>query len=108
MEKFKLEQMLNGWIIGNFNPSVLLTNDVEVAIKTYVAGSKEKSHFHKIATEITVIIEGKVIMNEIEYQTGDIIKILPMECTDFIAIENTKTLVVKIPGANNDKYFKYD
>jgi hypothetical protein len=27
--------MVGGWIIGNFDPSLLKTNDVEVAIKRY-------------------------------------------------------------------------
>lgn len=43
-------------------------------------------------------------MNDIEYGPGDIIKILPGEYTDFCALEDTVTSVVKLPGALNDKY----
>ena len=38
------------------------------------------------------------------YFQNEIIKINPGEITDFRAITDVITLVVKIPGANNDKY----
>jgi len=100
----KLEKMVKGWFIGNFTPTSFKTEVVEVAIKEYKAGDHEKSHCHKIATEITTIISGKVMMNENQYDEGDIIIIEPLESTDFTAITNAITTVVKIPGALNDKY----
>ncbi|MGS4443404.1 hypothetical protein ACKUSX_10220 [Enterobacter roggenkampii] len=39
---------------------------------------------------------------------GDIVKISPGEYTDFEALEDTVTAVVKLPGALNDKYLKGD
>lgn len=104
MKKDNLSNMVKGWFIGSFNPTLYETTDVEVAIKRYSTGDKEDSHFHKIATEFTVIIEGKVRMNNIEYGSGDIIVIEPNEATDFYAITDVITTVVKIPGAQNDKY----
>jgi quercetin dioxygenase-like cupin family protein len=96
--------MEKGWFVGNFNPSLLKTNDVEVAVKSYKKGDYEEEHYHKIATEITVIITGKVIMRNMEYIAGDIIVIEPNESTDFEALEDTLCTVVKCPGQNNDKY----
>ena len=62
-------------------------------------------HYHKIATEITVIVSGKVKMNGIEYSKGDIVVMEPNEATDFECLENgTQNVVVKLPGANDDKY----
>ena len=104
MEITSIDQMFKGWFIGNFEPTLFKTNDVEVAVKFYKKGDFEESHFHKIATEFTVIIDGIVEMNGITYETGQIIKIEPQETTDFKAITNVKTVVVKIPGANYDKY----
>lgn len=43
-------------------------------------------------------------MNNIQYKKGDIIIINPLEVTDFRVLEDTKTVVVKVPGAQNDKY----
>ena len=96
--------MIKGWFIGNFEPTIFSTNDVEVGIKRYKKGNFEKKHLHKIATEFTVIISGMVEMNGIIYRENDIVKIQPGVSTDFLALENTTTVVVKLPGANNDKY----
>lgn len=96
--------MLKGWFVGNFTPSVLSTSDVEVGVKMYRAGDSEERHFHKIATEVTLIQSGRVHMNGQEYVAGDIVVIEPLESTDFKALEDTVTVVVKHPGASNDKY----
>ncbi|MCR4832374.1 MAG: hypothetical protein K5900_02270 [Butyrivibrio sp.] len=99
-----LSNMTKGWFIGNFEPSLLKTNDVEVAVKSYKAGDHEDKHYHKIATEYTVIIDGEVEMNGVRYKAGDIIVMEPGESTDFTAVTDSTNVVVKIPGANNDKY----
>ena len=98
--------MTKGWFVGNFSPSVLCTNDVEVAVKKYKAGESELAHFHKIATEITVITVGEVQMNGVIYPAGSIIVIEPNHSTDFLALTDVVTTVVKYPGANNDKYLE--
>lgn len=104
MKLHKLKDMIGGWFVGNFTPSVLKTNVVEVAVKKYAAGDVESEHYHKIATEVTVIVEGEVEMNGIKYNSGDILVIEPTESTDFKALTKVINVVVKLPGANNDKY----
>jgi hypothetical protein len=104
MEKANLKDFIGGWFVGNFEPSVFKTNDVEVGVKHYKAGEFEGYHHHKIATEFTVIISGKVLMANQEFVSGDIIKILPNISSNFKAITDVVTVVVKLPGANNDKY----
>ena len=104
MKVAKLEDMFKGWFVGNFDPTLIKTNDVEVAVKIYKKGDCEEEHYHKIATEITVIVSGRVKMNNVEYSKGDIIVIEPNETTDFEALEDVVNTVVKFPGANNDKY----
>ena len=104
MKVEKLNNMTKGWFIGNFDPSLYKTNDVEVAVKSYKAGDYEDKHYHKIATEYTVILDGEVEMNGIRYKKNDIIVMEPGDATDFRAITDSMNVVVKIPGANNDKY----
>lgn len=44
-------------------------------------------------------------MNGVEYAAGDIIVMEPDESTDFECLEDdTVNVVVKLPGASNDKY----
>ena len=97
--------MTKGWFVGNFLPSVLKTDACEVAIKKYSQGDREERHFHRIATEITLIVSGKVVMNSKEFVAGDIVLLSPGEDTDFLAIEDTVTAVVKIPSHTDDKFF---
>ena len=104
MKVDSINNMTKGWFIGNFTPSLLKTNEVEVAVKRYKAGDHEEEHYHKIATEYTVIIEGEVKMNGVIYKKNDIIVMEPGESTDFTALTDSVNVVVKIPGANNDKY----
>lgn len=104
MKVFQLGDMVKGWFVGNFNPTVLSTNDVEVAVKKYKAGDYESSHYHKVATEITVITDGQVKMNGVTYGSGSIIVIEPNQATDFLALTDVTTTVVKYPGTNDDKY----
>lgn len=96
--------MTKGWFIGNFAPAVFSTSHCEVAVKKYSAGDYEPEHFHKLATEITVVVAGEVKMNNIRYIENDIIVIEPKESTDFLAVTDAVTAVVKIPGEKNDKY----
>jgi len=104
MKVFNLEDMTNGWFVGNFTPTILSTNQVEVAVKRFNAGQYEPVHHHKIATEITVITYGQVKMNGIVYKAGAILVIEPNNPTDFLALTEATITVVKFPGATDDKY----
>jgi hypothetical protein len=100
----RLTDMTRGWFVGDFFPTVHPTNDVEVAIQHYPAGSYEAAHYHRIATEITVILQGEAEMFGKVFRDGDIIKIAPGSATDFRAITDVTTVVVKHPGVKDDKY----
>lgn len=104
MIKNNLNSFIKGWFIGNFEPSLLKTDEFEVAIKTYKLGDYEKKHMHKIATEYTIIISGEVEMNGVKYETNDIITIEPGEWVDFKCLTDVITTVVKTPFVKNDKY----
>tara|TARA_B100000780_G_scaffold274511_1_gene239655 strand:+ start:13950 stop:14276 length:327 start_codon:yes stop_codon:yes gene_type:complete len=102
----KLDDFTRGWFVGGFEPTLYKTTDAEVAVQRFSAGDREASHCHKIATEITVIVSGRAKMNGEIVEAGSIVKIEPGEYTDFEALEDTVTAVVKVPGALNDKYLK--
>lgn len=104
MKHYRLEDMTKGWFVGAFEPTALHTQDCEVAVKKYRKGDRESAHYHRIATEITVILSGRVRMAGAEWQAGDIISLSPGETSDFEALEDAITVVVKHPGALNDKY----
>ena len=41
MKTEKLSNMVRGWFVGDFEPSVYRTNAVEAAVKSYKAGDCE-------------------------------------------------------------------
>lgn len=99
-----LDSMTRGWFVGNFEPSLYKTNDCEVGVKSYRAGDYEEKHYHKIATEITVIVKGRVKMFDREFCEGDMVVVEPGDVTDFTALTDAMNVVVKLPGASDDKY----
>lgn len=108
MKIAQLNEMIGGWFVGNFEPSILKHDGFEVAIKYYKKGDRELKHMHKIGTEITVIESGKAIMLEKTLIAGDIIMLSPGEATGFVALEDTTTVVVKFPSVLDDKYMVDD
>ena len=104
MKKYKLSDMQGGWFVGDFSPTCYPTARFEVALKRYGKGDSEARHVHKKATELTLIAEGSVKMNGNLYKQGDIIVIEPGESTDFEALEDSWTVVVKTASVKGDKY----
>ncbi|CAN5510917.1 hypothetical protein BH11PLA2_BH11PLA2_08900 [soil metagenome] len=100
----KLNDMIKGWFVGRFSPTLFDSPDVEVAVKRYAAGDAEAAHLHKVATEITVIVSGRVRMFDREWAADDIIVVEPGEATAFLALEDAVTVVVKLPCVAGDKY----
>lgn len=104
MKTFLLREMQRGWFVGGFDPVAFKTNQCEVAVKRFLAGDTEAEHFHRVATEITVVISGTVKMFGRLWQEGDIIIVEPKDVTSFESITDSVITVVKVPGVLNDKY----
>ena len=104
MRQAKLGDMVKGWFVGDFDPAVIKSTACEVAVKHYKAGDYEETHHHRVATEITLIVSGRVQMMGREWGDGDIIVIEPGEATDYRALSDTVTVVVKLPSSKDDKY----
>lgn len=104
LERFPLSEFSKGWFVGNFSPTLIKTDGFEVAVKNYQAGEREASHHHKIATELTLIVSGRVQMSGEEIGAGEIVRIKPGQSTDFLALDDTTTVVVKVPCVAGDKY----
>ena len=104
MKKYNLNQFTRGWLIGDFEPSILQTKDFEFMVRFYKKGEVEQKHVHKVADEVTVVVKGVFLMNNEKYIEGDIIHLSPGDTTDFICLEDGVTAVVKTPSVIGDKY----
>ena len=63
MKITKLDQMKKGLFVGDFAPAFLRTKALEVACKHYKAVEGESWHVHRVATEVTLIAVGRVVVN---------------------------------------------
>jgi hypothetical protein len=104
MTHHHLNDMVGGWMVGDFAPTCIATTACEVACKHYPAGAVEAAHVHRVATELTLIAAGRVTMNGRTFAAGDIVILAPGEATDFRTLEPTTTVVVKMPSVKGDKY----
>jgi mannose-6-phosphate isomerase-like protein (cupin superfamily) len=99
-----LDRMVRGWFVGDFDPTLYRTSEVEIAVKRYQAGEHEQLHHHAIATELTVIVSGTACMGGRNVAAGEIVTLEPGEASDFSALTDVTAVTVKIPGAKDDKY----
>ncbi len=104
MKTFRIEQFTKGWFVGGFEPTAYKTTDVEVAVKHYKKGDFESAHYHKVATELTCVVSGEVEMCGQIFKAGDIVMLSPGEASSFKALTDSVNVVVKLPGAMNDKF----
>ena len=104
MKAYRLDDMVKGWFVGGFDPVALRTDAAEVAVKRYPAGAHEPEHLHKVAPEVTLILEGRARMGETVHEAGTIVVIEPGEATDFEALTEVTTVVVKVPSVPGDKF----
>ncbi len=100
----KISNYIKGWVIGDFEPTLLKTKDLEVGIKYYNSGTIESAHYHKISTEFTFILSGSVEMLNQTYHKGDIVKIEPNVINQFKSLTDSILMVIKIPSSKDDKY----
>ena len=104
MKTFKIDDMFRGWFIGNFEPCVLRTKEFEVGVLTHKKGEYWAEHYHKISTEINILLCGRMTINGLDIHVGDIFVIEPNESSAPVFLEDCKVLCVKTPSVIGDKY----
>lgn len=104
MTFYKMSHFKTGWFVGDFDPAVFKTDAIEIGYKKYAAGERDPKHYHKIATEYSLILSGVVQFNGIEISAGNIVKISPNEVNTFESITDSELIVIKHPSVIGDKY----
>ena len=104
MKTYKLADMIKGWFIGDFEPSIIKTKDFEVGVLERKKGLERPMHYHKEAIEVSILIEGSAKINGVEIGVGDIFVLDRNEVVDAESYEDSKLVVVKTPSVMGDKY----
>ncbi len=104
MKISKIAKMKGGWFIGDFEPTAFHSKDFEVSYKVHKKGEKWDTHTHKIATEINLLIEGRMENCGVPIKSGDIFIVYPNEKMEPIFHEDCKIICVKTPSVKGDKH----
>jgi hypothetical protein len=99
----RLSDFTGGWFVGDFAPSLLRNEHVEVCVKHFKEGDTELDHYQLTATEWTLIISGECIIGDKNLGPGDIIEIPPLEVAGFRALTDVSLVAVKSPSLPSDK-----
>lgn len=100
----RIEDMIGGWFIGDFEPSVFKTKAFEVCYKFHPAGEVWDNHYHKVATEINYLIRGEMNLSGTPLKQGDIFTIHRGEIAVPEFLTDCELIVVKFPSVKGDKY----
>jgi dTDP-glucose pyrophosphorylase len=100
---FKVEDMFRGWFMGNFEPTVFKHSGVEVGYLCHKKGEKWQTHYHNNIIEINLLVEGKMILNDIEINKNEIFKIDPKVIACPIFLEDCYIICIKVPYMVGDK-----
>jgi hypothetical protein len=102
-ERFQLDDFKLGWVVGNFEPALLQSSEIEVAVKHFRRGDIEPSHKQLVATEITIVVCGEIRLGGTVYGTNEIIRIPPGIFADFESLTDSSLVCIKYPSLPNDK-----
>lgn len=104
MKISRIEDYTRGWYVGDFTPSCLQTKDFEVGLLIHKKDEYWSPHTHKISTEINLLVEGEMIIQNKKLVTGDLFILEPNEVADPTFLTDCKLVVIKTPSLPNDKY----
>jgi len=104
MRVYRLEKFIGGWMVGDFEPTIIKTKKFEFSVKKYKKGEIGKAHYHKKTEELTVVIKGRFKMNKKILKESDVVFLKKNEVADFKCLASGYTAVIKIPSIKNDKY----
>lgn len=100
---YDLETMFRGWFLGNFEPSVLKHTGLEIGYLLHKKGEKWQTHYHNNIIEVNLLIEGKMILNDIEINKNQIFVIDKKVLACPIFLEDCRIICIKIPSMVGDK-----
>jgi len=104
MRMDRIERFKNGWIIGDFEPSLLRTKDFEISVMHHKKGAYIPLHYHHLVEEMNVFVVGSMTCNGRLLVPGDIFIFEKDEVSDCDVHEDTTIVVVKVPSIIGDKY----
>jgi len=99
-----IEDMKGGWFVGDFEPCAVRTAEAEVGYKVHKRGEQWPKHYHAKAIEVTYLVKGRMMIQGMVLESGDVFTLMPNQIADPEFFEDCEVIVVKIPSVIGDKY----
>ena len=104
MDVRKLSDFIGGWVIGNFEPTLLKTSCFEVGWKTHARHEGVAPHVHRHVTEYNLLAHGSMTVNGVHLEERDLFIVHPGERVDIdIHTEEVHVVCIKVPSIPTDK-----
>lgn len=98
-------QQLNGWLVGQFSPSLVHSKEIEVGFKCIKKGTLADSHYHKLKTEYTILLSGKLRVGDTILTPPSCVVLEPHFENDHDFLEDSIILIINTPSVQGDKYY---
>jgi len=105
MKFSNINDFKNGWFLGDFEPSILHSSEIEIGHLSLKKGHKADGHFHKSHIEINYIVCGKALIGDRILNVGDFFIFEPFDKSFVEYLEDSEIIVIKNPAVKNDKFF---
>ena len=104
MQFHNLGDFHRGWIIGDFEPTILRTANFEVCVTFHVKDEPTVRHYHSASKEYNVVLDGQIEVGGKTLAKGDIFVYEENEVSDVQFRADTSLLVVRVPSLPRDKF----
>lgn len=104
MDVYRIENFKEGWILGDFEPSVLRIKEFELGVKVHNKGDVWPAHIHKLCDEYNILIKGWMRIQDKFLISGDVFVIKKGELADPVFLDDCTVVTLKAPSIPGDKY----
>lgn len=102
-DNFNFSDYFRGWLIGNFSPALKKTSEFELGILYHKKDEKWPFHYHQYMQEINILLQGKMLINNIEVKAGNFFVFDRYQISCPFFLEDCYILCIKLPSVPNDK-----
>lgn len=102
MKQINLKEMKKGYFIGDFEPNVLRSKNVEISIKGASKYTLDAAYYRKNDVRVIYISRGKIDLDGRIYGKGDALLFEPGEIINIFALTNVDMIVINFPGTKGD------
>ena len=99
----KVADYHRGWLIGNFDPSLLREKSFEICLASHSVDEIAQAHYHTDSTEINVVLDGQLKVGKRLLEEGDIFIYERLEVSDVTFLSDVRLLVIRLPSQPHDK-----